>query len=114
MTDDQLPIGRRELDEAIDVIRELCEPVLPPKRDVEYRQYFLARNPDNSEVVARNTPRRRDLYAAIDGYEQAWAALGGDAVSAGYNEREIASIVKELGRFRALRLELTAATGESA
>lgn len=114
MTDDQLSSGRKALDAAIDALRELCEPVMPPKRPVEYRQYFLARNPDNVEAVTRNAPRRRGLYAALDDYEQTWAALGEDPASAGYNEREIASIVKELGQFRALRDDLTTATGESA
>jgi type I restriction enzyme R subunit len=113
VTDDQLS-GRVVLDAAIDALRELCEPVMPPKRAVEYRQYFLARNPGNAEVVARNAPRRRDLYAAIDDYERAWAALGGDAASAGYNEREVTSIVNELAQFNALRDELRSATGEPA
>lgn len=112
VTDDQLSGSREALDAAIDALRELCEPVMPPKRAPEYRQYFLARNPDNVEVVARNAPRRRGLYAAINDYERAWAALGDDAASAGYNEREIASIVNELAQFGALRDELASATGE--
>ena len=62
MGDDGLAVRRRELETAIAVIRELCEPVNPPKIARDYVNYFCARNPGNAEMVKKHEPRRRRFY----------------------------------------------------
>lgn len=113
MGEDRLNTARAELDGAIEDIRELCEPVSPPKRLIDYQNYFCARNLANHDVVARNAPRRAALYEAVARYENAYAALEGTLPAAGYSEREVTSIIKEVEDFRELRYELRRAAGEA-
>ena len=114
MVEDRLRGSRWKLDKAIDEIRELCEPVAPPKRDIEYRNYFCARNLDNKEIVERNEPRRAALYAAVDEYVAAYTVISDELDAAGYARREIESIHKEVAHFLKLRDELRAAAGDIA
>src|SRR5207249_2176031 len=39
---DRLTGAREDLDEALERIRALCEPVAPPKNTLQYQQYFCA------------------------------------------------------------------------
>ena len=64
MGDDGLAVRRRELETAIAVIRELCEPVNPPKIARDYVNYFGAGNPGNAEMAKKHEPRRRRFYDA--------------------------------------------------
>lgn len=113
MVEDRLRGSRWKLDTAIEAIRELCEPVNPPKGPRDYRNYFCARNLDNKEVVERNEPRRAAFYDAVTEYTDAYSALADELEAAGYAPREAASIQKEVAYFEDLRDELQRSAGES-
>ena len=55
---------REDLDEALETIRALCEPVAPPKDTLQYQQYFCAAEPGNAEQLKANEPKRVELYKA--------------------------------------------------
>ena len=105
---------RRALETAIAVIRELCEPVNPPKISRDYVNYFCARNPANSEMVKKHEPRRRRFYDAVDAYVAAYAAIASEMGAAAYLPRVAASIEKEVHFFEDVRREIAVASGEAA
>ncbi|WP_104133808.1 hypothetical protein [Cryobacterium sp. Y62] len=112
MVKDRLKGNRSTLETAAEVIRELCEPVSPPKRTLDYRNYFCARNLDNKEVVERNEPRRAAFYAAVVEYARAYSEIWDELEAAGYSPREAASIEKEVSYFQELREELKRAADD--
>ena len=112
MPENRLKDNRSMLDAAEDALRELCEPVSPPKRTLDYRNYFCARNLDNTEVVTRNAPRRAAFYEAVDEYSQAYAHIATELAAAGYSPREAAGIEKEVSYFQEMRDDLKRAAGD--
>ncbi|GEP28109.1 hypothetical protein E3O11_01700 [Cryobacterium levicorallinum] len=112
MPENRLKDNRSMLDAAEDALRELCEPVSPPKRTLDYRNYFCARNLDNTEVVSKNEPRRAALYAAVAEYGRAYSHIAHELAAAGYSPREAAGIQKEVAYFQELQGELQRASGD--
>ena len=73
--EDRVKGKRSALETAAEAIRELCEPVSPPKRTLDYRNYFCARHLDNKEVVERIEPRRAAFYEAVAEYARAYSEI---------------------------------------
>lgn len=113
MVEDRLKGTRSTLEAAGEAIRELCEPVSPPKRTLDYRNYFCARNLENKEVVERNEPRRAAFYEAVAEYARAYSEIWDELEDAGYSPREAASIEKEVSYFEELRDELKLTGGDN-
>ncbi|WP_104125806.1 hypothetical protein [Cryobacterium sp. Y57] len=113
MVKNRLKDYRSALETATEAIRELCEPVSPPKRTLDYRNYFCARNLDNKAVVERNEPRRAAFYAAVAEYSRAYSDIWDELEATGYSSREAVSIKKEVSYFQDLEEELKRAAGDS-
>jgi type I restriction enzyme R subunit len=58
---DRIEKAREDLDEALERVRAICEPVAPPKNTLQYQRYFCADEPGNSEQLKANEPKRVDL-----------------------------------------------------
>jgi type I restriction enzyme R subunit len=56
---------REDLDEALEQIRALCEPVAPPKGTTEYQRYFVSTEPGEAEQIKANEPKRVELYKSV-------------------------------------------------
>jgi hypothetical protein len=111
---DDLGTRRRTLETAIALIREICEPVNPPKIARDYVNYFCARNPANTEMVKKHEPRRRRFYDAVDAYVAAYTAISSEMGAAAYLPQVAASIEKEVHFFEKVRQEIALASGEAA
>src|SRR5205823_1750071 len=59
---DRLEGAREDLDEALEKIRALCEPVAPPKNILQYQQYFCAMDQGDADQLKANEPKRVELY----------------------------------------------------
>lgn len=101
---------RKELEDASGELRELCEDVPVP---MQTKQYVICFCGSTEQSAAEKSPQRQILYAAIERFQQACAALDGDFGAAGYAPREVASIEKESARFGALRQEIAAVAGDA-
>lgn len=110
---DRLAGARDDLDNALEQIRALCEPVVPPKGIQEYQQYFCAAEAGNVEQIKANEPKRVKLYKAIASVTRAYANLANDMAAAGYNTAEAAAIKAEVDRYAALRDEIKLGAGEN-
>ena len=62
---DRIEKARDDLDEALERIRALCEPVEPPKNTLQYQQYFCAAEQGSAEQLKANEPKRVELYKAV-------------------------------------------------
>jgi len=109
---DRLKKGRERLDNALEEVALLCEPVKPPKGTIEYIRYFCGNTEIPEELKSREV-QRTALYKATVALIRAYANIADEMEAAGYSEKEIAGIKKELDFYLKLREEIRKASGET-
>ncbi|WP_026317059.1 type I restriction endonuclease subunit R [Actinokineospora enzanensis] len=109
---DRIEKAREDLDEALEKIRALCEPVEPPKNTLHYQQYFCAREQGNAEQLKANEPKRVELYKAVAAVTRAYGNLANEMGAAGYSDAEAAAIKDEIAHYANVRDEVKLGAGE--
>lgn len=109
---DRLEIGRERLDAALETLFLLCEPVQPPKSDLDYMRYFCG-NTEIADDLKKTEPQRVAFYKALVALLRAYGNLADDLVAAGYSEEEIASIKQKMEHYVKLREVIRKASGET-
>ncbi|CAI7978118.1 type I restriction enzyme, R subunit [Frankia sp. Hr75.2] len=109
---DRIEKAREDLDEALEKIRALCEPVEPPKNTLEYQQYFCAREQGNAEQLKANEPKRVELYKAVAAVTRAYGNLANEMNAAGYSDAEAVAIKDEIAHYANVRAEVKLGAGE--
>lgn len=108
---DRLAKGKERLDDALENIKALCEPVVPPKGTQQYIAYFCG-NPQLKEDLKDSEPKRVALYKAVISLIRAYANIADEMEEAGYKPSEIKTIKNDLKHFEAVRKEIQLASGE--
>src|SRR5208337_177761 len=109
---DRLKKGKERLDQALESIELLCEPVQPPKGELEHIHYFCGNTEVPDDLKAHET-QRAALYKSTATVVRAYANIADDLMSAGYNENEISQIKQGLNRYVKLREIIRQASGET-
>jgi type I restriction enzyme R subunit len=109
---DRLKKGRERLDHALEAIVLLCEPVEPPKGELEHIHYFCG-NTEIPEDLAGREPQRAALYKSIVALVRAFANIADELEAAGYSENDVRRIKEELDHDLKLREIIRKASGES-
>ncbi len=109
---DRIEKAREDLDEALETIRALCEPVEPPKNTLQYQRYFCALEQGNAEQLKANEPKRVELYKAVAAVTRTYANLANEMAEAGYSDAEAASIKAEIAHYANVREEVKLGAGE--
>ena len=109
---DRLEKGKERLDEALEAIKALCEPVEPPKDPLAHIRYFCGRNTENPDELKETEPRRVSLYKLTIALIRAYANVGDEMKEAGYSEKETAQIKNDVRHFENLRKEIQLASGD--
>lgn len=110
---DRIEKAREDLDEALEKIRALCEPVEPPKNTLQYQQYFCSREQGNAEQIKANEPKRVALYKAVAAVTRAYANLANEMNAAGYSDAEASAIKDEIAHYANVRDEVKLGAGEN-
>jgi len=108
----RLAKGKERLDNALEAIKLLCEPVEPPKGELENIHYFCG----NTEIPAdlkEHETQRAALYKATASLIRAYANIADEMTTAGYEPDEITNIKKECDHYLKLREIIRKASGES-
>jgi type I restriction enzyme R subunit len=109
---DRLKKGKERLDNAIEMLALLCEPVEPPKGELEHIHYFCG----NTEIPAdlqEREPQRAALYKASVALLRAYANIADELEPAGYSGADISRIKKQLDHYLNVREIIRKASGES-
>ena len=88
---DRLKKGKERLDNALETLALLCEPVEPPKGELEHIHYFCG----NTEIPAdlqEREPQRAALYKATVAMVRAYANISDELEPAGYTAADISRI----------------------
>ncbi len=109
---DRLEKGRERLDNALEEIALLCEPVAPPKDSLAYIRYFCG-DQENEEDLKANGVKRTSLYKQTVAVIRAYANIAAEIEEAGYTRAEIAEIKNKVDYYLKLREEIRNASGET-
>jgi type I restriction enzyme R subunit len=109
---DRLTKGRERLDSALEAIAMLCEPVAPPKGELEHIHYFCGNTEIPEDLKAHET-QRAALYKATVALVRAYANIADELGKAGYSEADTKRIKKEVDRALKLREIIRNAAGEN-
>ena len=109
---DRLAIGKDRLDTALETLELLCEPVEPPKNELEHIHYFCG-NTEIPEDLREREPRRAALYRATVALIRAYANIKDELAAAGYAAAEINRIEGRLKHYVDVREIIRRASGET-
>ena len=96
----------------LETLALLCEPVEPPKGELEHIHYFCG----NTEIptdLQEHEPQRAALYKATASLVRTYANIADELESAGYSSSEIARIKQQLEHYLNIREIIRKASGES-
>jgi len=109
---DRLIKGRERLDDALESVALICEPVEPPNGELEHIHYFCGNTEVPTELAERE-PRRVALYKATVALVRAYANIADELEAAGHSVAEIVRIKRDLDRYLNLREIIRKASGET-
>lgn len=112
LLNDRLEKGRERLDNAIEEIDLLCEPVPPPKNSLAYIHYFCG-NPEHEAELKENEAKRTALYKLTVALIRSYANIAAEIEEAGYTKKEIDTIKHKVDFYLKLRDEIKNASGET-
>lgn len=110
---DRVEQGRKDLEEALDKVRSLTEPVRAPKGTLQYQHYFVASVAGDMDQIKANEGKRVELYKDVAALVRAYTALANDMDAAGYTVEDTASIKNQVAHFAAVRDEVELGAGEN-
>src|SRR3989338_8836899 len=108
---DRMDEGKKDLDEAMEIMKALCEPVSPPKDSAMYIRYFCG-DVENPYSLKENEVKRVKLYKTVSHLLRAYADLANDMASAGYTKDQAHAIEREVRHFEQVRMEIKLASGD--
>ncbi|MHB8892578.1 MAG: type I restriction enzyme subunit R domain-containing protein, partial [Candidatus Limnocylindrales bacterium] len=109
---DRLQNGKERLDAAVEALALLCEPVEPPRGELEHIHYFCG----NTEIPAdldEREPQRAALYKATVALVRAYANVADDLEPAGYSAADVSRLKAQLDHYLNVREIIRKASGES-
>jgi type I restriction enzyme R subunit len=109
---DRLKKGRERLENTLQEIHLLCEPVLPPQNDLEYIRYFCG-NTEIPDDLKATEIRRTALYKATVSLVRAYANIADELEEAGFSKNEIVDINNSIDKYIKLREVIRMASGET-
>jgi len=108
----RLQKAKEILDNALESIRTLCEPVKQPKDTLAYIKYFCGGNTEDNDEVKKNEPKRLALYKQVSHLVRAYAAIANEMEQAGYTLPEVDRIAFEVKHYENVRAEVKLASGD--
>ncbi len=112
LLENRLEKAREDLDEALEAVRALCEPVAAPKDSAAYLHYFCASESGNAVQLKDNEPKRLKLYKFVAALIRAYASIASELTQAGYTPQAITTIKAEVDHYTKVRDEVKLASGD--
>ena len=111
----RLDKAKDQLEDALESLRALCEPVAMPKNDVDYIHYFCGSNTEslNLDELKENMPKREQLYELSAKVLRAFSEVSGELQEKYYYSLDkIRNIEKEVTDFVKIRDVVRVASGD--
>jgi type I restriction enzyme, R subunit len=108
----RLTKGKSRLDEALEAVHLICEPVPPPRDDETFRRHFCGNTEIDSDL-AETEALRATLYKATAALVRSFANIADDMDMAGYSADQVEGIKRQLADYCRLRDMIKHASGET-
>jgi type I restriction enzyme R subunit len=108
---DRLKKGKERLDDALESIKALCEPVAAPKDTNAYIKYFCG-NTEHPDELKDNEQKRIALYKQTISLIRAYTNIANEMEEAGYTPQEVEQIKNDVKYFENVRAEIKLASGD--
>lgn len=112
LLNDRLKKGKERLDDALETIKTLCEPVEVPRDTIKYLNYFCGKDTSNKDEVKLNEQKRIAMYKHTSSLLRAYANIANEMEEAGYSAAETEQIKRDVKHFENARLEIKLASGD--
>lgn len=109
---DRLKKGKERLDNSIEILSLLCEPVEPPQGELEHIQFFCGNTEIESDLKEREA-HRAALYKAAALMARSYANIADELEQAGYSYDDVERIKRELKHYLDVREIVRKASGET-
>ncbi len=113
LLEDRVGKARERLEDALEAVRALCEPVNPPKDQQAYFHYFSSKDPGNAEQLKANEPQRLSLYKLVAALVRAYANLASEMDEAGFTTSQAEATKIEVTFYEDLRNEVKLHSGDA-
>lgn len=108
---DRLQKAKECLEDAIETMHQLCEPVEPPKSLEKYIKYFVGNAEDTNELK-ENEEKRLTLYKSVVSLIRAYNNIAPEIKEAGYSDSEAEKIKALVNEYTELRNSIKVASGD--
>jgi len=112
---DRLKESRSDLDNAIEAVRALCEPVNAPRDTRDFIHYFCGESgvePEDENDRTEKEALRLTLYQSVAKLIRAYTNIANEMEQAGYTFAEAEIIEKEVAYFEKVRDEVKVGSGD--
>jgi type I restriction enzyme R subunit len=109
---DRLEQAKLDLDNALEMVQALCEPVKAPRNTEDYIHYFCGESGLNQDELTEKEALRLTLYQNVAKLLRAFANIANEMPDAGYSAQNIDSIRSEVAHFEKVRDEVKLASGD--
>lgn len=112
---DRFDKAKDQLEDVLESLYALCEPVEPPKNDVDYIHYFCGKNTEQFDVeeLEANMPKREQLYDLSASALRSFAEVSGELQERyHYSLSQIKKLESEVSNFIKIRDVVRAASGD--
>jgi len=106
---DRLVKGKQKLNEVLETIKALCEPVLQPRELINYIRYFCG-DVANDEDLKLNEIKRISLYKNVASLVRAYSNMANELEAAGYSSSEAFKIKEEVDHYSKVSQEIKLAS----
>jgi len=113
LLEDRLRKAKEKLEDALEQVRALCEPVEVPKDQAAYLRYFSSKEPGDAAQLKANEPMRLSLYKMTAALVRAYANLANEMAQAGYTATQAQTIREEVAFYENLRSEVKLHSGDA-
>jgi len=112
MMRERLSVARERLDAALEGLALLCEPVQPPRGELEHIRYFCG-NTEIATDLQQREPHRVALYKGVVVLLRAYGNVADELEGAGYGAADVGHIKRRLKHYVDLREVIRNAAGET-
>ncbi len=108
---DRYEVSRNNLENALEAVIAICEPVYPPQEEPQFIRYFCG-DPEDLEAIKATEELRVALYKAVVKLIRAYAEIANEMHKVGYSFEEAEKIKDQVKFYTDLRETIKQASGD--
>ena len=108
----RLEMAKKRLDESLEQVKALCEPVNSPHGTEQYLAFFCSADHEDTESVRLDQEKRTKFYKLTRILIRAYAELAPEMEDVGYSPIEISGIKKDVKHYEKVYEEIQVASGD--